>query len=276
MLLNNSNIILNNIMIFLEKLLKNLVFMPICYSGAEWFNLWFNSPYYYILYKNRNDIEAKRFIDKITTFFSIRSEDKILDIACGKGRYAIYLNNKGYNVEGIDLSKDSIDYAKKFQNERLHFECHDMRKIYKSSAFDFILNMFTSFGYFESEAENMTVIHVMAEALKEKGKLILDFFNTQRTVQYLEPKSNFIHKDIKFYIERKIKGQHIVKDIYIDHKGENFHFQEKVMVLEKKKFLFYFTQNNLNLIDIFGNYNLNPYRPEVSERMIFIAEKSSR
>ena len=79
----------------------------------NWFKDWFNSKYYHILYKNRNEIEAKLFLDKLINYLPIQKNQKIIDVACGKGRHSIYLNSLGFNVHGIDLSKKSIDIAKK-------------------------------------------------------------------------------------------------------------------------------------------------------------------
>ena len=71
----------------------------------SWFTNWFDSPYYHILYKNRDEKEAQNFIEKLTNYLKINKESKIIDIACGKGRHAMYFNQIGYNVVGIDLSK---------------------------------------------------------------------------------------------------------------------------------------------------------------------------
>ena len=85
----------------------------------EWFESWFSSPYYHILYKNRDDSEAARFIDNIIRYLDPAPNAKILDAACGKGRHSIYLNRKGFDVTGIDLSEPSIEIAKKHENKKL-------------------------------------------------------------------------------------------------------------------------------------------------------------
>src|SRR5688500_2509825 len=115
----------------------------------EWFSTWFDSPYYHILYNNRDEQEAEQFMDKLLAYLHPKPHEKVLDLACGKGRHSVYLNQKGFDVTGIDLSEQSIAYARQFENERLHFAVHDMREVYQPETFDFILNLFTSFGYFE-------------------------------------------------------------------------------------------------------------------------------
>ena len=94
-----------------------------------WFANWFNSPYYHILYKNRDEKEAELFIDNLLHKLRLKKGSKLIDIACGKGRHATYFNKKGMDVVGIDLSKNSISIAKQFENPSLIFNVHDMRKV---------------------------------------------------------------------------------------------------------------------------------------------------
>ena len=82
----------------------------------SWFKDWFNSEYYHILYKDRDTKEAQNFIDNLIKNLNIKKNSKIIDIACGKGRHAKYLNQQGMDVIGIDISPESIKYAKKHEN----------------------------------------------------------------------------------------------------------------------------------------------------------------
>ena len=156
-------------------------------TRREWFGEWFDSKYYHILYKNRDFDEAREFIDILVDYLGPGMNDHILDLACGKGRYSIYLNQKGYKVTGIDLSRESIEEAKMSENDRLDFHIHDMRLKYCSACFDYVLNMFTSFGYFETKAENEQVLIAAAEGLKKGGKMLIDFLNPYTVVNKLIP-----------------------------------------------------------------------------------------
>ena len=70
---------------------------------TTWYASWFNTPYYHILYKDRDYNEAENFMFNLTEYLNVPEQGKILDLACGKGRHAIYLNKIGYNVTGVDL-----------------------------------------------------------------------------------------------------------------------------------------------------------------------------
>ena len=139
----------------------------------NWFANWFDSPYYHLLYKNRDDKEAQSFIDNLICRLKIPKKSMILDIACGKGRHSIYFNKRGMKVEGIDLSHNSINIAKKEENTTLNFSVYDMRKVFKKDTFDIIVNLFTSFGYFKKNKDEQTAITAMALSLKQEGTLII-------------------------------------------------------------------------------------------------------
>ncbi len=239
----------------------------------EWFSTWFDSPYYHILYNNRDEQEAQHFMDKLLTYLHPKPHEKIMDLACGKGRHSVYLNQKGYDVTGIDLSEQSIAFAKQFENERLQFGVHDMRQVYKPEAFDFILNLFTSFGYFENETENVVALCAVAKSLKHGGKLVIDFMNTDLTIANLVMGEVKEVDGITFYIKRGVENGFIVKTIRFTDKGKDYCFEERVRALRQEDFLEYFGMAQLKLVETFGDYNLKPFSPDTSERMIFVLKK---
>ena len=123
----------------------------------QWFQSWFDTPYYHILYKHRDYQEAEVFIKNILTYLNLDKDDSILDLACGKGRHSIFLNSLGHKVTGLDLSKNNIEYAKKHESNSLSFEVHDMRNTYKIQ-FEVVLNR-------ENEEFLMLLVKMMAEEL---------------------------------------------------------------------------------------------------------------
>ena len=152
----------------------------------EWYEDWFNSKYYHILYQNRDEKEAEKFIQNLCQFF--KKEDKIIDIACGAGRHTLFLSELGYHTTGIDLSQESIKFAKEKSKGRIPFDVWDMRKCYKKQEFDVALNLFTSFGYFENNKDDFDAIKAMSDNLKEEGTLIIDFLNSKKVIDNLVKK----------------------------------------------------------------------------------------
>lgn len=252
------------------------VFSDISLQEAQtstWFSDWFDSPYYHWLYKNRDDEEAQFFVDNLSQKLGFVPQHALLDVACGKGRHAKYLNSKGLEVTGLDLSRESITEANTFQNERLRFFVQDMRHTFAHEQFDFVLNLFTSFGYFETEQENQLAIQAMANALKKGGKLVMDFFNPHKVIRELLPFETKQIDEIVFHITKKVQDQFIIKQIDFEHLGQPFHFQEKVKAIELPTFEGYFSQAGLQLLHTFGNYALSPYSAQESDRMILVAQK---
>ena len=145
----------------------------------EWFASWFDSRYYHILYKNRNDLEAARFIDNLLTYLRPTESSYILDLACGAGRHSIYLNQKGFSVHGVDLSSKSIELANKSIRKDLKFSVHDMRDLDSVNRYTHVFNLFTSFGYFDDDNDNNKVVSSIFNSLKPEGIFILDFLNAE-------------------------------------------------------------------------------------------------
>ena len=75
----------------------------------QWYASWFDTPFYHILYKDRDHSEAQLFMDNLTNYLNIPEQGEILDLACGKGRHSMYLNSLGYDVTGVDLSETVKD-----------------------------------------------------------------------------------------------------------------------------------------------------------------------
>ena len=241
----------------------------------EWFKDWFNSPYYHILYNHRDEEEANLFIDNLLEFLKPHPDSRLLDMACGRGRHSIYLNQRGYDVTGVDLSNENIKYASAFESERLHFFVHDMRNLLFTNYFDYVLNLFTSFGYFERKAENQRSILNMARTLKPGGKLILDFVNVEHILKKGSSKETKSIQGILFNITKQIKNERVIKTIQFEVDGQSYNFEEKVMLLKPSDFETYFNFAKLNVQAVFGDYELNDFKPEESERLIYVVEKES-
>jgi ubiquinone/menaquinone biosynthesis C-methylase UbiE len=239
----------------------------------SWFINWFDSPYYHILYKNRDEKEAKFFIEKLVQYLSLKKRSKLLDIACGKGRHATYFNSLGFDVVGLDLSPNSITSAKENENTTLQFAAHDMREIYQENQFNIVTNLFTSFGYFGKDEDEQKAINAMASNLKKEGLVVIDFMNAKKIITNLVASEQKIIDDITFDINRKIVNQYIIKDIRISDSKTDHHFQERVKALTLADFSEFITHAGLKIIDIFGNYKLEEFNPQTSDRLILICKK---
>lgn len=242
---------------------------------SKWFENWFNSPYYHILYNKRDDKEAELFIDNLLHFLKPPKNAFFLDLACGKGRHSLYLNKKGYSVTGIDLSPESIAFAEQFTNEQLQFYIQDMRKPFRINYFNYVLNLFTSFGYFDSDKDDIAALTAAQKALKPGGTMVLDFMNTQKVIAELPRHEIKVNEGITFHIYKSIENNFIIKRILFSDKGKEFTFEERVKALTLADFEKYFAASNLKIVHLYGNYELEHFNPKSSERLIIIAEKNN-
>ncbi|MDC0654705.1 class I SAM-dependent methyltransferase [Flavobacteriaceae bacterium] len=238
-------------------------------NNNNFYKSWFDTPYYHILYKNRDYKEAEMFTKELMEFIKLPSNSKILDLACGEGRHSINLNKMGYDVTGVDLSVKNIKNASKYESENLKFKIHDMRKPF-GQKFDLVVNLFTSFGYFDDFKDNLKTLDSIKSSLKKNGLAVIDFLN----IKYL--KNNLIHKNteeidgIKFHLNRSIKNGFLTKKISFKHELNEYNFEEKVRSLDLIDFKSMFKQSNIEILHIFGDYKLTSFDENNSKRLIFI------
>lgn len=239
---------------------------------AEWFEEWFDTSYYHILYQHRNDVEANAFIKRLVAHLSLKPGSKVLDLACGKGRHAVMFHKLGMDVLGVDLSSNSIQTAKENSCKGLAFDVHDMREVIPTNKFDLIANLFTSFGYFDSQSDNEKMIASITEMLHEKGEVIIDFMNAIKVIEHLVPSEEKLIDGILFSITRRYDGQHIYKDIRFKDKGISHHYTERVQALTQEDFL-RFLAKDFEILSTFGNFKLDAFDPKNSDRLILLARR---
>jgi len=239
----------------------------------NWFEKWFDSKYYHILYKNRDSKEAAFFIDNILKIIKIKKNQTFLDLACGTGRHAVYLNKKGFRVKGIDLSEQSLIQARKYENETLRFELQDMRRFNFKKKYDVVLNLFTSFGYFENNDDNQQVFQNVEKSLKKNGYFIIDFLNVDKVINNLQGNEKKMLEGIEFNIKRAHDKKFIYKHISIIDAENSYSFTEKVKMIQKKEFISYSKNSRMQLLHTFGDYSLNQYVAKSSNRLIMIFQK---
>ena len=240
-------------------------------NKKDWFVSWFDTSYYHILYKHRDYSEGQAFMKNLIAFLKLEKNNLILDLACGRGRHSIYLNSLGFQVIGADLSKNSIDYAKQFETETLKFVEHDMRNPFKNK-FDVILNLFTSFGFFEDDAEDIAILQNIKDGLNPNGIAVIDFMNAKKVVSELVSEEVQVVDNITFKINRYIKNGFIIKEINFDADGKHHTYFEKVKGLDLAKINTYVNSVGFKIKYTFGNYQLEKFNEETSNRLILVLE----
>lgn len=239
----------------------------------HWYESWFDSTYYHLLYQHRNDEEAENFLSLLLQRIHLPAPSPVLDLACGKGRHSRFLYQCGHEVTGVDLSPENIRHCKQYENERLHFYQHDMRRVLRINYFNAVFNLFTSFGYFDRPSENERVIISATSALQRGGYFIIDFLNAAYIMHHLKESQETERDGVLFRVTRQITGNKIIKTIHVHDQGKEHTFREEVALIFPDQFIQWFAKAGLTVLNMYGDYQLGEYHPDSSQRLIFITRK---
>lgn len=257
----------------------HLQYKTVIMPDKSWYKEWFSSPYYHLLYSNRDEAEAQRFLQQLIAFIGLTPSSRVLDVACGKGRYSKALAQMGFDVTGIDLAETSIEAARQFENDHLHFFQHDMRLPFWMNYFAAAFNFFTSFGYFRTRREHDNAIRTIANSLKPNGVFVIDYLNVHYAEDHLVKTEQKNIEGTVFHISRWHNEDHFFKQIQIEAPGQHLvkHlYTEKVAKFSLGDFTDMLSYQGLQVQEVFGNYQLGHYDIRKSPRLIIVAKKLSR
>lgn len=224
--------------------------------------------------------QSKMQVDFILEKLGLRPNARILDLCCGMGRHLLELTRRGYNVLGVDASNYMLDECRKaaeLENLQVGLLQSDMREIDCDCDFDAVINMFTSFGYLESDEEDLKVLKMIAKALRPGGKFLLDVTNREYIMRNYKMKEwNESSSGTLLLTERKfdlVTGRNIERQIIIKPDGTRSEQKQNVRLYtytEIKKML---ESVGLRVNSAFGDFDSSDYSM-TSQRMIIISQKN--
>lgn len=247
----------------------------------KWYKDFFEKYYLSIYFKKeafKNTQEEVKFIIKT---LNLPKGAKILDLACGQGRHTIGLAKRGYEVIGLDLNNDLLNVAKKDAKKekvKLRLIQGDMRGKFFKNEFDAVINLFSSFGYFENEQENIKVLENINKSLKSNGKFLIDLLNKKWFLRKF-------HSTKRTWF--KIKNDYILEENYFDKKMKAW--IRNISIISSKNSKIKRTKTFMRLYDfseikdklekigfkilrIYGDYQCKKFT-SLSPRLIILAQK---
>lgn len=239
----------------------------------DWFKSWFNTHYYHILYKHRDNAEANTFIGNLVQKIQLREGMYVADICCGKGRHSIELSQYQLRVWGMDLSENSIEEARANGNFLTKFDVHDIRVPFPETNFNAIFNLFTSFGYFEDTQDDLLSLNNIANALMSNGNFIQDYIHADYFTRNFPISEIKTIDSVKFEIEKYVENGYIIKQIQVFDQDHSETFYEKVKIYSLDELRHLHELSGFVVENVWGDYGLSAFSAKESQRIILNSRK---
>lgn len=243
---------------------------------SDWYKKSFGDDYL-LVYKHRDMQGAYNEVKGMIEWLKLDQGAEVLDLCCGMGRHSMALTDFGYKVTGIDLSGVLLKEAVRLDREqKVQWIQGDMRDVQINQQFDAVVNLFTSFGYFEEDAENEKVLQEIYRLLKPsgQGQFIIDFLNPEFVERNLVPFSKRTEGNSTIEETRKIEDGSVRKTIVVSEPGaEDRSYLEQVKLYHQEAFLTMLDRVGLEVLHVYGAYDASPYDKTESKRMIFVGRR---
>ncbi len=238
-----------------------------------WYKEWFGEEYLE-LYAHRDEGEADRHADFVARHLEAQEPPgPVLDLACGAGRHTVALRRRGFQALGIDLSFTLLHHE-----PRVPAAAGDMCCLpFADATFDWVLNFFTSFGYFERERQNFRVLEEIVRVLRPDGCFLIDFLNRDRVLAQLRPRETQEIAGRQVEIERWFDSatQRINKRIRLAGTGgARRTYLESVRAYTREEVTIGLRWAGLEVDSLFGNFDGDPFDRD-SERLILVGHRPS-
>jgi len=242
----------------------------------SWYEDWFWSDAYTQVYDHRDEEEAEQLVDLLQREINPAPTAHILDVGCGRGRHARALARRDYRVTGIDLSERAIAAARSAAADEglganTSFQVGDMREPVCEACADGVVNLFTSFGYFQDDAENEQALRAMTTALRPDGWFLQDFLNAPVVADALGASTQETEDGLTIHQDRWIEDGRVNKEITIEHADGTETFHESVRLYTLYDLNEMYAAVGLTLIELFGDYEGGDYEPDDSPRLLLHA-----
>ena len=247
----------------------------------NWYEDLYNRQTYLDIYAVEDTRIAPREVDGLIRLLNLNPGQSVLDVCCGYGRHAVLLAKWGLRVTAIDLSSKQIEEATvraSREGVAVDFLVGDAREMSFQGGFDAVLNLFTSFGLFQDEADNLRLLERMAGALAPGGPLLVDLWNREKLIRDFTPLTIEERQD-GIRIERSWTFDAWRGRVYWQNRiafpdGRQESWSQSVRAYTLIELRTYLSEVGLLTEQIFGGFDGSEYTLD-SPRMITTARKPS-
>jgi SAM-dependent methyltransferase len=241
-------------------------------SERPWYVTRFDADYLDV-YAHRDTREAERATQALLEPLGLAGR-RVLDLGCGAGRYSVALQARGARVVGLDRSAPLLAAAAA-AGVVLRVQA-DMRWLpFTAAAFDAVVSMFTSFGYFATAGEDQRVLAEVARVLRPGGDFVLDTFNTALVRRSLVAVSEREAGGWTIVEHRRIESGCIVKHITLVRGGERREAEERVRLWDDAALDAALAGAGLAVVTVAGDYDGGAFDSETSPRRIVRARRGA-
>ncbi|MCZ8519138.1 MULTISPECIES: class I SAM-dependent methyltransferase [Paenibacillus] len=242
----------------------------------QWYEKSFGQDYL-LVYKHRDMQGAYEEVRRMMEWLELPEGSEVLDLCCGMGRHSMALRSFGFRVTGVDLSGVLLEEAVKGDPEgEVRWLRGDMRDVPLEGPYDAVVNLFTSFGYFDDEEDNMRVLREIHRLLAPEGRFIIDFLNPAYVEAHLVPASVREEEGLRIEETRRIHDGFVKKTIVLRDPQQGSPervYEEQVRLIAQDRFLQMLELAGLEVDAVYGGYDAGPYEAAQSKRMIFVGRR---
>jgi SAM-dependent methyltransferase len=246
----------------------------------EWFeteDFW--RDFYPYMFSAERFSAAKEEVSRIMALTQ-RSEGSLLDLCCGPGRHSVEFAQRGFRVTGVDRSPFLLERAREHASEAgasIEWVMEDMRSFVRPATFDLACSLFTSFGYFKDEHDDLRVLRNIHQSLKETGVLIIDILGKERLARTWQNTICTELADGSLLVQRpqlRDNWCRIRSDWTLIKEGRARSFSFEHTVYSGRELQDRLLACGFQQVQLFGDLQGSPYNLEAT-RLVAVARKSS-
>ncbi|MGD8998100.1 MAG: class I SAM-dependent methyltransferase [Anaerolineae bacterium] len=245
----------------------------------KWYVNFFDEDYLCIYGPYLSAERTEQEVEQIVERLGLPPGSAILDLCCGHGRHSIALAERGYRVVGQDLSEVFLKKARADAAEagvQLRWVHADMRDISFEGDFDAVINMFSAFGYLESEEEDLKALRQVRRALKPGGLFLLEIIHRAWLVRNFESRGWHFGTDGVIVLQERelnlLTGRNEVTVTLIDHQGSRRQHQHAMRIYSAAELVRMVRQTGLTVEAAYGGLDGRELKLD-SNRLVLLARK---